>query len=425
MAYLRTGLATGAECPGHGPIAVPWGAFALILVAAVPQPACSAPERSDGTTQTQDSAGVEILTSAQGAWPAGAGWQLSEEPVLQIGAADGQPGYDLFRVTHATKLSDGRIAIANGGTMELRFFSAAGEYLQSSGGEGEGPGEFLSMSGPYVTANDTLVVYDARLLRTSFFGPHGEFARSFVVPRLEGTSLAAAGGFSDGSVLIGVNGSTAIPRPDGLWSDTATYYRLDPRGSAPDTVGRLFRYEFFVYNRPGGFSIGSLPFSPTGTAAVGGDNIVLGDSHRYEFRVHAANGDLVRIVRLAREPEPIDRAVFDSIRDARLDRVSADERARMQALFDAGSERKTMPAFSSFKVDREGNIWVFERPQTADEPRRRAVFNASGVYLGVVETPPGLTIYEAGPDYVIGEVRDDMDVELVVLHALLKNGRVR
>ena len=55
---------------------------------------------------------------------------------------DGEDPY-LFRYAwDATKLSDGRIVVADRSTSELRVFDAAGTYLATWGGLGEGPGEF-------------------------------------------------------------------------------------------------------------------------------------------------------------------------------------------------------------------------------------------------------------------------------------------
>ena len=45
----------------------------------------------------------------------------------------------------ATKLSDGRIVVANGGSDELRIFDRSGTHVGTWGGQGEGPGEFTAL----------------------------------------------------------------------------------------------------------------------------------------------------------------------------------------------------------------------------------------------------------------------------------------
>ena len=46
------------------------------------------------------------------------------------------------------------------------------------------------------------------------------------------------------------------------------------------------------------------------------------------------------------------------------------------------------------------------------------VFDAEGRIQGLVETPPGLEVFEIGEEYVLGVVEDDLGVEYVQLWAL-------
>ena len=55
-----------------------------------------------------------------------ASWTLSEEPIVVIGGADEREGYLLHWVTGATRLSDGRIVVANESTSELRYYGPEG-----------------------------------------------------------------------------------------------------------------------------------------------------------------------------------------------------------------------------------------------------------------------------------------------------------
>src|SRR5690606_4738638 len=64
---------------------------------------------------------------------------LEAEPRVVIGTATGAPEYQLYRVFGATRLRDGRIALVNQGSQELRFYDADGRFLHAAGSEGEGP----------------------------------------------------------------------------------------------------------------------------------------------------------------------------------------------------------------------------------------------------------------------------------------------
>lgn len=95
----------------------------------------------------------------------------------QIGVVDGAQEYQLFRVTGATRLSGGRLVVANSGTSQLRYFGSDGEFLFSVGGYGLGPGEFRDLKGVYEVAADTILAFD-EIGRTSYFDADGQFVRS-------------------------------------------------------------------------------------------------------------------------------------------------------------------------------------------------------------------------------------------------------
>ena len=69
-----------------------------------------------------------------------ASWSLSAEPIVSIGGADERDGYLLHQVVGATRLGDGRIVIANGSTLQLRYYDPQGNHLFDAGGEARGRG---------------------------------------------------------------------------------------------------------------------------------------------------------------------------------------------------------------------------------------------------------------------------------------------
>jgi hypothetical protein len=83
---------------------------------------------------------------------------------------------------------------------------------------------------------------------------------------------------------------------------------------------------------------------------------------------------------------------------------------------------ETLPAFEALLVDRDGNLWVAEATAMFDEPRHWSVFDRDGVWLGNVTTPARLHVREIGADYVLGNGSDDLEVERVLLYALVKPG---
>ena len=76
----------------------------------------------------EDSAGIAIAVNEQPAPDSRLPWRFGEQPSLSIGSVDSGDADQLFRVTDATRLPDGRIVIANTGSNELRVFNADGSH---------------------------------------------------------------------------------------------------------------------------------------------------------------------------------------------------------------------------------------------------------------------------------------------------------
>lgn len=84
----------------------------------------------------------------------------------------------------------------------------------------------------------------------------------------------------------------------------------------------------------------------------------------------------------------------------------------------------TVPVYGEMSVDRPGHLWVERIPAHADPdaPTEWDVFEPEGRFLGTVELPPGLQLFEIGEDYVVGLRRDELDLEYLLLLPLVKPG---
>jgi hypothetical protein len=77
-------------------------------------------------------------------------------------------------VVGAARLDDGRLAVMNAGSNELRIYDESGAFVSAHGREGEGPGEFRGATRLNLIG-DTLAVYDARLHRLSLHDKSGTY----------------------------------------------------------------------------------------------------------------------------------------------------------------------------------------------------------------------------------------------------------
>ena len=66
-------------------------------------------------------------------------WSLSEVPLLEIGVVEGDPAYQLHEAVSSARLPDGRVAVVNRGSQEVRFYSPDGRHILSVGGDKVGP----------------------------------------------------------------------------------------------------------------------------------------------------------------------------------------------------------------------------------------------------------------------------------------------
>ncbi|MGD2154171.1 MAG: 6-bladed beta-propeller, partial [Gemmatimonadales bacterium] len=145
--------------------------------------ACSG-EVPEAGFQARDSAGVRILENAGSLGARLLPWELGEAPLADIGAGEGDPSHELYRVRDVLRLPDGRIAVQDGGSNEIRFFSSNGRHLGTVGGGGGGPGEYRSVAGLALAGSDSLLAFDDALGRITVLDLQGDFIDSF---RLQAT----------------------------------------------------------------------------------------------------------------------------------------------------------------------------------------------------------------------------------------------
>ena len=60
-------------------------------------------------------------------------------PTVEIGVEDGAEEYQFYQIGGALRLEDGSILVTDGGSGELRFYDASGEFERAVGRKGAGP----------------------------------------------------------------------------------------------------------------------------------------------------------------------------------------------------------------------------------------------------------------------------------------------
>lgn len=379
-------------------------------------------------TEVRDSAGIRIVESRTSAWAPGEEWTIAPSPSLEVGVESGQPEYEFASIWAATRHPDGRIAIVDGGAAEVRIFGADGRHLRTFGGRGDGPGEF--QEGPFVrwAGGDTLITWDPRALRLSWFDGEGTVVRD--------RSLA--------SLLM------EHPVPTARGSPTAWY--LSPEGGllavgfALDIEAdrRHFGYPLHLV-LPGWdtvFALGSHgvqeaivteeglgvpnPFAAWVRPAVRWDppTVFVGGLGRSEIAALNPEGSVARLLRPAIPRASVTERMIEGHRD--LWRARADSTDVSPAPFLAALAQfevpDSLPPFWALHTDESGNLWAARRARL--EQGREVdleVLDPEGTWLGTVRLPDGVhRILEIGSEYLLALSRDELGVHRMRMHRVRK-----
>lgn len=395
--------------------------FRMLLVApiAMAGAACAGVEAGSGSV-ARDSAGIRIVENdhRRPAWTPETAWRLTAEPRVRIGDVSGDSAYLLYQVPHVRRLHDGRIAVVNTSSRQVRLYDDRGAYLGAIGGAGEGPGEFRGPWAVHELAGDSLVVVDL-YREVSIFDRSGRFVRRFLPPRPSeqqlGEGFEPEGRFGDGSLLF----KSHYPedhQSTGVLRSRIAMIRVGLDGSTTRSLGDFDDQTYLKGGMP------QYLFGPWAHEAAAERTMWYGSGDGFELREIDFEGNTVRIVRLDRPLRPVTEDDVQAFLDDILRRVEGTGREQItRRLFADAQHPEYFPAHFALKVDAEDNLWVQDyQPFRLPVERVWSVFDPEGRYLGDVTVPAGLTVHDIGADYLLGVYRDELDVEYVDLYGLEK-----
>ncbi len=382
---------------------------------------------------TRDSAGVRIIDNVKPVWVPGHEWRLSEKPTLDIGGGTGAD-HQLGRIAGVTRLSDGRVIVADQSALQLKFYDASGRHLTSVGGKGQGPGEFRDFTTITKLAGDSIAVEMPRM--ATIFAPSGAFVRNvrfgpFPEGALQIPFVMALGRFDNGTAVVmdypqGQRGPAGARQ----WVDSSALFLVDRAGTVIRPLGKAPVVVFVAGpTRPS-----PIVFGPEAPHAASGRAIYLGFSDQYAIRVYDSDWKLERIIRRAWTPRPLTGRDLDAYVDGWMQMWSKKTGAERQAEHKEMREKtypEFLPAYSAILATPTGEIWVREPDLTgapgcwclaglSTVPSKWSVFDAGGRWLGDVAMPPRMIPLEIGADYVLGRSRDADDAPHAVMYRLDK-----
>ncbi|MDZ4673353.1 MAG: 6-bladed beta-propeller [Gemmatimonadota bacterium] len=407
----------------------PFPAAPLLLLLAA---ACGGDASSGALATRADSAGVQIVTSAEPSWRSGDGWRIEPTPTLDIGpTVDDDPNYDLFQVRGARLLPGGDLVVLVAGHRQLRIFDSQGAWVRTIGRDGDGPGELRSAGGLQV-AGDTIFVADNQLSRITAFSTTGEALTSWPYPTTEANGRLFPGDrMADGSWLgwAGLRFDASGSIPGGTTRNPVLYFRIPADlAQAPESILTTPGTEqsIKVSNGEGGAITGISVWTPplgrgAPVTAVTG-RLIWGDNTFPEVRVHGMDGAPQMLLRWGAPAIPVDAALIERIKAAALLRAGEDPRARerVESQYSIPSPAPEVPYFSAINLDVEGNFWVREYQVIPSDSVRFQVFHADGQWLGSLALAARHTVQQFASDRLVTTWQDADDIEHVRVYRIVK-----
>ncbi|HEU4559342.1 MAG TPA: hypothetical protein VFS20_15905 [Longimicrobium sp.] len=368
---------------------------------------------------------LPVVENAAPAWKEGQGWRIAEEPSVVIGEAEGAQAYQFDGVAGALRLADGTIVVGDRGSGQLRYFTARGQHLRSVGRKGDGPGEFRFIDWIGERA-DSVFVWDLFARRLTVLAPDGGIARVLRVEQeADGEFLQGVGMTENGTLVLRAIRPRGRREP-GEHVDSVAYLRVSTAdGEIAGTLGPYLLGDRVTVRSNGLSLTGEVIFGRRGVLVTGPRGFFTGSTDAFELTAHAEDGRPLHVVRRPHRPT---RATGGDVRRAMEQRRAEGDLGKtlpgmgqvQQAANRALPHRSTLPAFRRALVDGDGNVWMEEFRSDEQAESTWSVLDAGGRWLGNVTAPAGLEVLQISGGTVLGRTRDELGVERVVAHPLLR-----
>jgi len=345
------------------------------MLACVLSTACSAaePEGSDPAplmeASVSDSAGIRVHEFAPGVLGHSAQLRLADDPAVRIGLVEGAPEYQWTRPAAAARLSDGGFVVLEQRPAELRIFDRSGTFVRRVGRAGEGPGEFQTPTDLAVLEGDTLVVWDSRAQRLSWFSSDGDLVRERTLREPGGIRTLRRVALLPGAGAIVLGATTTVEdlanrgRVREVWQVLA----LMPDDEAGGSLGTIPGTERTIQVEWSGPGQGEIVSINIGGRWWWGEGFVwpsergawTADRLGLEARHFDRERGLDRIVRIRGPGQPFTASLIDSLHAVELDRVDDPEvRELWRADFELREYPESVPPVEAIFADRAGRVWI-------------------------------------------------------------------
>lgn len=358
-------------------------------------------------------------------------------PRLRLGGESGDGQTDFHDIAGVVvDRRAGVLVVANRGDATLRTFTLDGEWRGTRGGEGGGPRELGELTALFGYRGDSVVVYDDERGGASVWPYTGGDVRRVRMPIPPGDTLQSPrlqGSMDDGRLVW------AVARPDRSVDEIGESHPLQvvifltsAEGTGFDPVAETTGVRVFSY--PGDAYIsGRIPFSPQPFVLSGDSVLLFGSTERPRAERVTPDGVPLALIEFSVPSVPVtaeDRETALAPMRAEMNRLlPAHLQTRIASTLEVWAFPDSFPPLGGVIAGDDGRVWVTGYRSRMDAMRGETEVSVWSVYAGPespgrdVEFPGGFDLLWADETEAVGVVRDEFDVEHVVIVPLPAGAR--
>ena len=334
--------------------------------------------------------------------------QIIFEEDLTIGVEEGDENYMFGSQVFVNTDDEGNIYVTDWDRTTVRKYDSNGNFLQSIGRLGQGPGEFQDISEVRFDIEGNIYLNDLKIQRISFLSKEGNYLKGIKFPTIFRRVVINSKGFyiamSADNVELGK--SKKWDYVYGLFDENfnlmAEFLRLPQEVNAqyknPDSITQIIAD-----------SLSKEAFVPFVNYVLGkNDSIYFGYPKNYEIKVYSPEGKLGKIIQRDFEPVEIGerhKEYFEHNQSERfLAKIPPNEEKRV---FELVKYPKYKPAYERFILMENG--WIFVVVDSVrDGSTLVDIFNKDGEYLAQFETDisTGWLSFNNGKAYTVATIDD-------------------
>jgi hypothetical protein len=292
------------------------------------------------------------------------------EENLAVGSLEDE-NYSFYRIGGIAVDSQGNLFVVDSGNQRIQKFDKDGNYLQTIGRKGQGPGEFMS---PYdIVLDEKGYIYVSEGMKMHVFDPKGNSIKDIVLSNfIMGYSIDSEGNIiAYGFVRAerAQNFGVMLINPEGKITKTVAEY---PGMSMVSRKGTMFSFTHSYTSQ--------LSFSP-----VEKKGVAYGYGLEYKLMVIDFSGETSLIIKKDEPHQSVSRREKDKIIDDTLESTTDDEHGRWpRDVVEEGADFPDhRPFFNGVASDDIGRIYVSKQKSVLDESQEVEfdIFGPEGFYL--------------------------------------------